>query len=42
MCRINCFQAVPSNYEEMLLSIIKAYPPPAEASNPPPAEASNK
>jgi ABC-type phosphate/phosphonate transport system substrate-binding protein len=35
MCRINCFQAVPNNYEEMLLSIAKAYPPPAE---PPPAE----
>src|SRR5262249_28804279 len=32
MCRINCFEAVPSNYEEMLLSIAKAYPPPAEAA----------
>jgi phosphonate transport system substrate-binding protein len=30
MCRINCFEAVPANYEEMLLSIAKAYPPPPE------------
>jgi ABC-type phosphate/phosphonate transport system substrate-binding protein len=30
MCRITCFEAVPENYEEMLLSIAKAYPPPAE------------
>jgi ABC-type phosphate/phosphonate transport system substrate-binding protein len=29
MCRINCFQAVPTNYEEMLANIVKAYPPPA-------------
>jgi ABC-type phosphate/phosphonate transport system substrate-binding protein len=28
MCRINCFQAVPTDYEEMLLAIAKAYPPP--------------
>jgi ABC-type phosphate/phosphonate transport system substrate-binding protein len=36
MCRITCFEAVPTNYEEMLLSIAKAYPPPPE---PPQAEA---
>lgn len=33
MCRINCFEAVPTDYEETLLSIAKAYPPPsADAS----------
>ena len=31
MCRINCFEAVPTDYEEMLLSIAKAYPPPADS-----------
>ena len=30
MCRITRFEAVPSDYEEMLLKIAKAYPPPAE------------
>jgi len=29
MCRITAFKAVPDNYEEMLKSIAKAYPPPA-------------
>jgi ABC-type phosphate/phosphonate transport system substrate-binding protein len=28
MCRINCFEAVPANFETMLLDIAKAYPPP--------------
>jgi ABC-type phosphate/phosphonate transport system substrate-binding protein len=32
MCRINCFEAVPANYEEMLLSIAKIYPPPADSN----------
>jgi ABC-type phosphate/phosphonate transport system substrate-binding protein len=31
MCRINCFEAVPANYEELLVNIAKAYPPPAES-----------
>jgi ABC-type phosphate/phosphonate transport system substrate-binding protein len=28
MCRITCFEPVPDDYEQMLLSIAKAYPPP--------------
>jgi ABC-type phosphate/phosphonate transport system substrate-binding protein len=28
MCRITAFEAVPSDYEELLVSIVKAYPPP--------------
>jgi ABC-type phosphate/phosphonate transport system substrate-binding protein len=29
MCRITCFEAVPRDYEQMLVNIAKAYPPPA-------------
>jgi ABC-type phosphate/phosphonate transport system substrate-binding protein len=32
MCRINCFEAIPDDYEEMLLNIAKAYPPPTDAN----------
>jgi ABC-type phosphate/phosphonate transport system substrate-binding protein len=28
MCRITCFEAVPDDYEQMLVAIAKAYPPP--------------
>ena len=31
MCRINCFEAIPDDYDQMLLNIAKAYPPPADA-----------
>ena len=33
MCRLTCFQAVPSNYEQLLLGIAKAYPPPPETAS---------
>src|SRR5262249_2251087 len=28
MCRLTCFEAVPDDYEQMLVAIAKAYPPP--------------
>jgi ABC-type phosphate/phosphonate transport system substrate-binding protein len=28
-CRINCFEDIPENYDEMLTNIAKAYPPPS-------------
>lgn len=30
MCRITCFEPVPEDYDQMLLNIAKAYPPPRE------------
>ena len=31
MCRITCFEAIPDDYEQLLLNIAKVYPPPTEA-----------
>jgi len=30
MCRLTCFEQVPADYEQMLLDIAKAYPPPTK------------
>jgi ABC-type phosphate/phosphonate transport system substrate-binding protein len=33
MCRITCFEAIPDNYEQLLVNIAKAYPPPKASGN---------